>query len=285
MKRIWTAVLVGVVSLTIAGCNGGGASSGGQESSAGAGAPSDDAIRVEQIDYEVTSGVIDGSRRAIFNYTNNSDYTIIGLNLEMVFPDDVDQSAIEEAYDYILDGDVEVDDILDSTMSCEDEFEVEPGEESRDATCSVYGHYVVNVEQYELMEPDMLTIRFISDGLIYEEYYDFRSESYSLSSDVIDPNQWAEGEFEEAAPKPEDALVVDTSESDTRFSFEIAAMTQDEFEAYVDAFREAGYTVDIAQTDMTYYADNEDGVYHIDLMYWDENGRLNGYVDYIEQGE
>ena len=198
--------------------------------------------------------------------------------------DGVEDEALESAFaDLIEQGFYTVDDLHDIKMGCDSTFAVVPGQTSEDRAATYGMVYVTSLEQYELMEPDMLTIQFLHDGEIYEEYYDYKTGSYTLSSDVIDAGQWGESELAEAVPRPEDALVVDVSDRDTQFSFEVACMTAEEFEDYVAAVSDAGYTVDVAETDTTYYADNEEGTYHVDLMYWDESGRLDAYVSYVEE--
>lgn len=290
MRKVWQLVITSMLGLALAACSAGGAGGVAAPESEGGGQvqqsaePADDAIKVEQIDYEVKDGVENGYRRVLFGYTNNSDYTVVSVELLMAMPEDVEDEALESAFaDLIEQGFYTVDDLHDIKMGCDSTFAVVPGQTSEDRAATYGMVYVTSLEQYELMEPDMLTIKFLHDGEIYEEYYDYRTGSYTLSSDVIDAGQWGESELAEAVPRPEDALVVDVSDRDTQFSFEVACMTAEEFEDYVAAVSDAGYTVDVAETDTTYYADNEEGTYHVDLMYWNESGRLDAYVSYVEE--
>ena len=290
MRKVWQLAIASVLGFALAACSSGGAGGAATPGPAGdsqvqeSGAPTDDAIKVEQIDYEVKDGVENGYRRVLFGYTNNSDYTVVSVELLMDMPEDVEDDELESAFADLIDqGFYTVDDLHDIRMGCDSTFAVEPGQTSEDRAATFGMIYVTSMEQYELMEPDMLTIQFLHDGEIYEEYYDYKAGSYTLSSDVIDAGQWGESELAEAVPRPEDALVVDVSDRDTQFSFEVACMTTEEFEDYVAAVSDAGYIVDVAETDTTYYADNEEGTYHVDLMYWDESGRLDAYVSYVEE--
>ena len=289
MRKVWQLAVTSMLGLALAACSAGGTGGVAAPGPEGDGevqqsaAPADDAIKVEQIDYEVKDGVENGYRRVLFDYTNNSDYTVVSVELLMAMPEDVEDEALESAFaDLIEQGFYTVDDLHDIKMGCDSTFAVEPGQKSGDRAATYGMVYVTNLEQYELMEPDMLTIKFLHDGEIYEEYYDYRTGSYTLSSDVIDAGQWGESELAEAVPRPEGALVTDVDDGD-RFTFEIMCMTEDDFEAYVDVCKDAGYTVDVAETDTTYYADNEDGIHHIDLIYWSEAGELSGYLDLIEE--
>ena len=290
MRKVWQLAIASVLGLALAACSAGSVGGTATPGSTGdsrvqeSGALTDDAIKVEQIDYEVKDGVENGYRRVLFGYTNNSDYTVVSVELLMDMPEDVEDDELESAFADLIDqGFYTVDDLHDIKMGCDSTFAVEPGQTSEDRAATFGMIYVTSIEQYELMEPDMLTIQFLHDGEIYEEYYDYKTGSYTLSSDVIDAGQWGESELAEAVPRPEDALVVDVSDRDTQFSFEVACMTAEEFEDYVAAVGDAGYTVDVAETDTTYYADNEEGTYHVDLMYWDESGRLDAYVSFVEE--
>lgn len=285
MRKVWQVIATVALGVVLAGCSGGSGLPAAGEAPAPAqeGALTDDTIKVDQISYAAKPGVEGARRRVQFSYTNNSDYTIVGVRLDMALRDDVEDEEIESAFGELIEnGLLNVDNIREWGMTCENTFAVEPGQESSRRTPLVGITYVTDMAQYELMEPDLLTIQFLVDGTIYEEYYDFRSESYTLSSDAIDATQWGSGELSEAIPRPEDALVTSTDEGEDRFSFDVSCMTADEFDDYVELVREAGYTVGVAQTDTTYYADSEDGLHHIDLMYWEESGALDGYLDAIE---
>lgn len=185
-----------MLGLALAACSAGGAGGTTAPGSAGdaqaqqSATPADDAIKVEQIDYEVKDGVENGYRRVLFGYTNNSDYTVVSVELLMAMPEDVEDEALESAFaDLIEQGFYTVDDLHDIKMGCDSTFAVEPGKTSGDRAATYGMVYVTSLEQYELMEPDMLTIKFLHDGEIYEEYYDYRTGSYTLSSDVIDADQ------------------------------------------------------------------------------------------------
>lgn len=288
MKKFLQFALVAVLGLTLAACSGDGESSQpgdvtqAQPQSA-SDEPSDDAIKIEEIPYEVSPGVDNGTRRAMFSYTNNSDYTILRVELELLPKEGAEAEQISSAFDYLIESGMTEDEVRDGLMTCRDALPVAPGETSRETTLNFSGYYVNNVEQYELMEPDLMTIRYLHNGLIYEEYYDFRSGTYDLSSDVTETDLWGEGEICALVPRPEGELVVDVDESETRFSFETEGTMPDGFSTYVDACRDAGFTENVADTDTTYYADNAEGTYHIDLFYDDYSGSITAYVDLIDE--
>lgn len=293
-KKMFGVVCAAALALSLGAC-GGGQPGGAATPSGGTqgqeqqgqnqledGQLSDDAIKIDELTFDVSQGVDGGSRRAMFSYTNNSNFTIISVELSLTFQDDIEPEELEEPFAYIIENGSTTDDILEGTMRCESTLAVDPGETSGDRTMNFGGYYVLTVDQYELMSPDMLTIQFLHDGLIYEEYYDYLSDSYSLSSETIDPNQWGEREPSTVIPHPENGLVVEVEDTDSRFHFEAVAMTPEEFSAYVNACRDAGFTSDVTESDSIYYASNVDGTYRLDLMYSDHDGTLTAYVDPIQ---
>ena len=118
MKRFWMAVLVGVLVFMLAGCNGkqDTTSTGDTPSAAEQSTPADDAIKIDDIKLNVEAGLDGRTRRAMFSYTNNSDYTVVSVELDLVFPEDIDTTELEEPFDYILEQDVSMEDLLESTM-------------------------------------------------------------------------------------------------------------------------------------------------------------------------
>ncbi len=228
--------------------------------------PKKDAIQIDEIAWVVEAGVDDGDRRVMFSYANNSDYAIAEVRLEMTMKEDAESELIQSAFDYILDQGLTEDDIRDKMFVAESEERVEPGESSSSDTCNFAGYYANNIEQYDLMEPDVMTIKFLHNDMLYEEYYDFKSQSYSLSSNVVDIKQWSDSELSALLPVPENEIVVDLSESSTRFSFSTIATSTEGFDAYVEKCRENGFTADVTWDDTFYYSKSEDGAYKLDIL-------------------
>ncbi|WP_418742195.1 DUF6591 domain-containing protein [Enorma massiliensis] len=284
-KRLIAVIAVLACCVAIAGCSTGAGQGSGdvpQGAASAAAEPAEDAVKVEDLDWTVASGVDGGTRRAMFSFTNNSDYAIAQVELELTFKEDATSEEIASAYDYVLEGGVTEEELRDWSMRCESNFLVEPGDDSVPDACGIGSWYVNKVEQYELMEPDMLTIVFLHDGKLYEEYYDYRSETYSMSNDTIDTTQWSDSDLASLLPQPEDELVVSTLDSDTRFSFDTICTTREGYDAYVSACSEAGFSSNVTSGDTFYYADSEDGQYHIDIMLIDSNGLMSVYVSPAE---
>lgn len=287
MRKSWQIMLVAALGIALTACSGTSMSSQsgneiqGVQSQDASAEPAEDAIKIEQVPYDVSPGVDGGTRRAMFSYENNSDYAIVGIELELLPREDAESEQISSAFDYLIEEGMTEEEVRDGLMTCRSTHIVSPGEVSQETTLNFSGYYVNNVEQYELMEPDLMTIRYLHDGLIYEEYYDFKSGTYDLSSDVTETDLWGEGEICASVPRPEDELVVDVDESETRFSFDTEGSTPDGFSAYVEACKDAGFTENVADTDITYYADNAEGTHHLELLYSEYSGNIAAYVSII----
>lgn len=207
---------------------------------------------------------------------------IAQVELELAIIEDATSEEIASAYDYVLEGGVTEEELRDWSMRCESNFLVEPGDDSVPDACGIDIWYVNKVEQYELMEPDMLTIVFLHDGRLYEEYYDYRSETYSMSSETIDTTQWSDSDLASLLPQPEGELVVSTFDSNTQFSFDTICTTREGYDAYVSACSEAGFSSNVTSGDTLYYADSEDGQYHVDIMLLDTSGQMDVCVSPVE---
>ena len=65
-----------------------------------------------------------------------------------------------------------------------------------------------------------------------------------------------------------------TRESEKQIQFELYKVSEADFEDYVTACREAGFTIDVTKTDSVFYADNEEG-YNLNLFYYPNKKTLN----------
>ena len=166
------------------------------------------------------------------------------------------------------------------SISAEWGQEVKPGASSGKDAMTMGFAFINTMEQYDLTEPSLLTIKYIAgDGKLYEETYDFKSKSYSLSDEVIDTKQWSDSELASQLPRPENLLVINIDDSEKRFTFETAGTDEDEFESYVSACKEAGFTKDVTNGSQYFYATSSNGKYDLDLFYYPDAGSITAYLD------
>ncbi|MGN1128716.1 MAG: hypothetical protein ACI4T6_07150, partial [Candidatus Flemingiibacterium sp.] len=200
MKKALAAALSIIMLLGLVGC--GGENGGGSVFNAAFSAK--DAIRIEDIDWNVSDGIIDGERFVSFNYTNNSKYTILDVEMKFVQRENISAeqlSVFNNLKEEMEWTDEELSDvyILGYNRKC-----ANPGETVTDSPCCINGTYtlVENMKQYEIMEPDMATIAFIgNDGKGYAIYYDFKSQTYGESSQGgKDLHKWSDSEISKLLP-------------------------------------------------------------------------------------
>lgn len=271
LLSVMTALVLGVSALGLVGCGGSGGSGGGGEG----GVPADDAIKVDEVEWTIEEGIEDGDRVMTFSYENDSDYTIVSVELAMVIDEEATSEEIEAAFPEDLEGHT-VEELREQQGMLEAEGIVEPGAASEPAEANL------TAEQRDLVVPDMLTVRFLSDGKLYEEYYDFRADVYDQSSEVIDVEQWGEGELASLLPEPEGLLVDDITESETLFTFSTVGTTQEDFDAYVEACKEAGFTSAVLSHEGFYAAENEDGTNRL-VLNLNSGGEISGSLSFAQE--
>ena len=277
MKRIAAIIVTAALGFTLAGCSGTSAESGAPTTAEPAG-PAKDEVKIDELSWSAEMGAENGMQHMMFSYTNNSDETIVGFDLEMGLKADAETEAVESAFSNVLEQGASLENVQNALMHGEGTFATNPGATSKPDALSLGGSwYVINPEQYELMEPKELTIQFLRGSLLYTEYYDFESGSYTLDTNVVDTSQWSDSELASLLPRPEGELVTDVRDYADQFSFDTASTAPEGFDAYVEACKAAGFTQNVANTDTTYYADSEDGGYSLDLFYWD-NGTMTAYI-------
>ena len=150
----------------------------------------------------------------MFSVTNNSQYVITSIRLDMKLKDGVEQADVESVYADILDNDwITIDDVLSDpvvgVLST-----VDPGV-TLSYPCTVHAFYLTSAEQLDLFTPDMLTIQYIDGDKLYTQYYDYSSRSYSLDSKVVEAEQWPKDERAQLLPEPEGVFVTDITTSES----------------------------------------------------------------------
>lgn len=264
-RRICIATFILVVlSISLTGCGSNESIPSGNSSKPVTAFSAKDAIKIEDILWDVTESVMDGDRFISFNYTNNSKYTI--LDVEMKFKKKDGTTAeqltifddLKSTYNW-SDEDVADTYILGYNRKCAD-----PGETVSDSPCVINGTYILveTLEQYEIMEPDMVTIAFIGDdGKGYVLYYDFKTQAYGQSSQGgQNLQQWSKSKISSLLPKAEFKSVRVSSDDEDRFFFYAYGVSREAFEAYVEAVKLKGFTEVGFEGSKSYRATNTNGI-------------------------
>lgn len=256
MKKGFAGVVLSAVMIfSMTGC---GDSAGFGEFSA------KDAIKIEDIDWHTTESILDGDRIVSFNYTNNSKYTILDVEMTFKQKPDVTKEQLAVFDDYIELHQYSDEEIKEIYILGYNRKVAEPKETVSDSPCCINGtySYVESVAQLDIMEPDMVTIVFEGkDKKGYTVYYDFNSQTYSESSKSgIDLHQWSDSGMAKLIPKMKAPAVIVSSDREDYFFFNAFGVSQNDFKEYVEAVKEKGFNFVEYENDTQFRAVNGDSI-------------------------
>ena len=283
MKRIVTFVLTLSCTLVIIAAFTGCGSGASPESSGGTANVVKPSVDLSQIDWTVESGIIDGERTVVFGYTNNTDYEIVDFDLEFKVKDNVTNEQLE-AYSELKEKAEDMDhDIGGITVSAITHKCVAPGESIDGLACNLDGtiEYYCDFDSFEMFEPDMLTAVIASEDKLYMAYYDFASSKTTMGDDVEDAYTWSDSELAKTVPKPDVRYLTTTYDEDDYLSAEAFDVSEEKYEAYVEACKEMGFNKNVDEYDDMFSAENTDGI-SVDLGYVSSDDQL--YIT-VEKGD
>lgn len=241
---------------------------------------SDKMIDFSKLDWKVEEEIIDGERRPIFSYTNNTNVTV--CDFELVFKQKEtttreDLSVFKEATDALkISGDAL--DKLNFTASCK--LFTKPGETNGNDTIAIdnrVGYRVTDMKQYALMEPDYATIAFLDNGYIYGMNYDFKNEKSTPVKKAVEAYNWTDSELGKAIPKLECEVTRIGLDDEDTFSVTGYDFSEEMKDAYLNACLDMGYKTDEKLTDN--YIDLSKDNYKVNVDYYDRNKELRVRVE------
>lgn len=149
-------------------------------------------ITIDQIDWSIGEGELEGEKYVLFQYTNNSKYTITSLKLTFTEKEGVSQEDIDSFYaavqqsqgfgdqfmaDYIK-GRENKD--LSISMYAQGDEDIRPGKSAEQIKCLYLGGFTSkNVIYPQLFAAETATIEYEKGGTTYTIGYDFASGEYS----------------------------------------------------------------------------------------------------------
>ncbi|MDD8048372.1 MAG: hypothetical protein PHH04_02095 [Thomasclavelia sp.] len=282
MRKILSMILCFSIVCGLTGCG-----SKDNSSSTSSSSTSDEpAISIKDIDWKVKEGIIDGDRYALFDYTNNTPYTISNIEIKFKEKSKIKKEDKEKYYSDMQEeldaSEEEMEEIKEKEISftaSSDEI-VDKNKSIKNQRLYYYSgnHYLSNYEHYKLSEPDTATISFIDNNKIYKVYYDFHSKNYTYDDKTEKAIYWTKTVIKDKVPKP-DAKVIKKggSDDDSLFMFYAYGMNMKKFNKYIDDCKKMGYTVDPSSFDGFYSADNKEG-YNVYLSYDEDNHSMNGMI-------
>ncbi len=244
---------------------------------------SNEAVSIEDINWNVDESVVDGDRTVVMSLTNNSQYTLAGFDISFVEKDDLSGEDKEAFYNDIKESFEASDDDMEQIkgreigMHAGTERVIPLGESVNDAKVYYYqGYfYMKKIDHYALVTPDIAEISYVDGDKIYKEYYDFKSKKYSKDDSTEDAKYWTSSKLGSLVPKPEAPVVKENGRDDEDcFMYEAYGMTMDDFNSYADSCKEMGYKEDPSEFDGFYSADNADG-YNVYMNYDKDKGSVS----------
>ena len=275
MKKITVMVMTLVLGLSLVGCSSG--NDGNNNEQVSQEAVKAESIKIEDLDWSVDTGIVNGSRAMVFGYTNNSNYTVVDFIVKFKLKDDVtdDQLAVfnpvKEA------AGLSDSDVKNLYAQGYNHKISEPGETLTANTCLFNDTFraVEDTAQFELMEPDTASIAYISDNKVYMTYYDFATMKYTEDRNSgREAFKWPSTDIAKLVPKP-DLKVGNLAVSDkTSFYFIGYGVDDSFFNDYVNKCKEYGYTIESDINSLMYEAKGTDGS-DLTLMYDKSNEQMS----------
>ena len=250
-------------------------------------------IKIEDIDWAVDEGIQNGERYVMMNLTNNSDKAITDIRMEFTKATSVTDEQMEDFYSWATEEwDLDEDDQeylreLDFGMVAETDKIINPGDSAENIALdyAMAYFYVMNIDHYSMVEPDIAKISFVDGDTIYTEYYDFKSGKYTFDDHTDKASIWSSTTLGEIVPKPDSPIIQSNGRDDEDcFMFKAYGMTVDDFNAYADSCKNLGFTEDSGAYEGFYTADNSDG-YNVYLAYSEENQCMDAIITAPDEDE
>lgn len=286
VKKLVAFSLIFGMCMGFAGCSSSGTSDTSKSISKSSNNAAKEKISIQDIPWNVDEGIVDGTRFVLFDYTNNSKYPITELKISFKEKSGLTADEKNKFYSFIQsetdasDKDMEEYKEVPISMHADVKKVVDPGDSaSNNKMCYYQGYrYVMDISHYNMVEPDIVTIKYVDGDEIHTEYYDYRSKKYNNESKTQIAYQWSDKDLGSKIPKPEVKVVELSNDSERYYSFTAYGMSLEQFNDYVKKCEEHGYTVDVDRDEGYYIAYNNEG-YRILLDYNEDNCSMSGSVD------
>ena len=246
-KRVLTLFLL--LTLCLSACGTSAPSDGGSTESA---EPQIPELHMEDIVWNVDSGIVDGQRRVMLDLTNHSPYPIVEMMLTFAEKPDVTDEQRESYYQDLRKA-LELDDEetnelrqMPIGMNAQLSRMLRPNEvDTRTPLCYYEGlYYVLSMDHCDMVQPDIATVRYIADGQLCTMYYDFVNQKADLDLTTEPAVYWPDGPLTQLLPKPESECIEDFLSGDDHLSVYVHGKTPADAEAYIAQCKEAGFTRD-----------------------------------------
>lgn len=228
--------------------------------------------KIEEISWEFRNTVKYGEPVAVFDYTNNSSYTIVLLVFEFRMKENVTSEQLQ-LVDIFTDEFVPNEEIPEMKPYVNDWIVCDPGEKAEGADCYMkYNTYPSNTDQCELMELQSADIYFIGeDGKKHTVSYSADNGGYSLRETSEELYSWIDNDYTKMLPKPDTRIASADQFREDCLGVKAYDMNHEAYLAYVDACEQMGFENKYPNEDHDYsYTGINQEDYEIYIRYIDD---------------
>lgn len=203
-------------------------------------------IKIEDIDWSVEPMLIDGANVVSFNYTNNSEYTIADVELKFKQKEGVTPEQLS-AFSYLKEDELlpwTDEEIAEVYVTGYNRKVAEPGETVTTSPVVLKNSYsrIKDMSEYDIMEPESISIAYIHGKKAYVEYYDFLTQTYGESTEGGKSIQtWSDSKIAKQLPKIKSPVITIEDDEKNIFSFKAYGVTREGFEGYVKEIQDTGF--------------------------------------------
>lgn len=207
---------------------------------------------------------------AVFCYTNNSDFTIVRLDLSFEMKDDIGSEQLQAFESLKEKREITDDDIVGFTPEIHDYMVCDPGEKVEGAPCYLsYNMEPTDISQCELLNLKYAEIFYIgSDDKIHKVSYSAENSVYVVAEPTDELYLWSDSEYASIVPRPETRIVTVDYDEDDYFQCTAYDMSIENYEAYIDECKEAGFDNDVEESASSFWGKNAQG-YKLHVRYFD----------------
>lgn len=267
MKKILMSILCMMCVLGMSGCGNNKSSKGSKGSTNEEFGKQD--LSIKDFEWETEKTYIDGEKCYAMTLTNNSDYDIIGVEIDYKVKSsasDDDLKAFDDFMEEHGDWFDEDDTKHDITLIGTREKLVKKGEKINQVALAIgmdtrYWYNIPNETQFNLMEPKTLQLGVIDNQkVLHLAYYDFGEKTWTLDETTKKVKSWPKNDLAQKIPEPNSDYYVVTSDDDSEdIDFTIYGTTKDYYKEYLKQVKDAGFTEDDGESDTYYSAKDKDG--------------------------
>ena len=245
-------------------------------------------IKIKDIVWNTDVGIMDGERYLLMDLENKSPYKIIYFELLFAEKDGIDEEQrkafLEDLADYFKADEDKRSRILsgDITMYAVTEKLIDSKETVSGLPCFYLRsyYYAKDANIMDFVQPDIATIQYVKDDLIYTVYYDYASEKFTVENETESACYWPDNHFADVVPAIEAPVIREGNwADDDHMDVDVLGISSDEFDAYEALCIEKGFTEDSYGHDGYYSAENGNG-YDLTIDYDEESGNMNISVYY-----